>query len=94
VPAHLEEPAFCIIAYRGEHTPFGCGGWDNLTDENFYVHHVDCEIGKAHQHLRNGFNPGFTAAAARSFQPSFDNVAQAASFVEENGIPALTSCFV
>ncbi|KAJ7847434.1 cytochrome P450 [Mycena olivaceomarginata] len=33
MPAHLEEPAFCIIAYRGEHTPFGCGGWDNLTDE-------------------------------------------------------------
>jgi cytochrome P450 len=58
---------------------------------DFYVHHVDCDIGKAHQRLRNGLNPGFTAAAARSFQPIFDNVAQAASFVEEHGIPVLTS---
>ncbi|KAJ7743667.1 cytochrome P450 [Mycena olivaceomarginata] len=39
--------------------------------------------GKAHQRLRNGFNPGFTAAAARSFQPIFDNVAQAASFITQ-----------
>ncbi|KAJ7314834.1 cytochrome P450 [Mycena albidolilacea] len=39
--------------------------------------------GKAHQHLRNGLNPGFTAAAARSFQPIFDNVAQAASFITQ-----------
>ncbi|KAJ7314840.1 cytochrome P450 [Mycena albidolilacea] len=32
--------------------------------------------GKAHQRLRNGFNPGFTAATARSFQPIFDNITQ------------------
>ncbi|KAJ7730395.1 cytochrome P450 [Mycena olivaceomarginata] len=35
--------------------------------------------GKTHQRLRNGLNPGFTAAAARSFQPIFDNVAQTAT---------------
>ncbi|KAJ7658476.1 cytochrome P450 [Mycena olivaceomarginata] len=39
--------------------------------------------GKSHQRLRNGFNPGFTATAARSFQPIFDNVAQAASFITQ-----------
>ncbi|KAJ7830178.1 cytochrome P450 [Mycena olivaceomarginata] len=32
--------------------------------------------GKTHQRLRNGLNPGFTAAAARSFQPIFDNITQ------------------